>query len=98
MFRHTWMILWFRTPFTNSRPIRRTLPSMRRLTAVAAFSRALSSTSARASYCPLAPSNSSWHVFSSTRRKAMGLPGVPSSAGAEGNSGTSLLRRRHSSA
>mmetsp|Transcript_24081 Transcript_24081/g.67485 ORF Transcript_24081/g.67485 Transcript_24081/m.67485 type:complete len:225 (+) Transcript_24081:353-1027(+) len=90
----TWMIFWLMTPFTNSCPISRTFPSIRRFTAFSSFSLFASGTSLRASYWPLAPSNSSWQVLSSTRRKDMGLE----SPSGGGNSGSSLDSRKQSSA
>ena len=81
--------------FLYSSPMSLMLPMVRTLTRFAAAARsagsAMDSSSSRA--LP-APSNSSWHVLSRIRRNVTGFP--PSTP--LGNSGSSLDRRRHTSA
>ena len=75
--------------------MRRTLPSVRCLTRRSAASRSSGSRIVRsASRAAAASSNSSWHVFSSTRLKVIGL----SSPAAGGNCGSSRDSARHRSA
>mmetsp|Transcript_1237 Transcript_1237/g.3787 ORF Transcript_1237/g.3787 Transcript_1237/m.3787 type:complete len:320 (-) Transcript_1237:605-1564(-) len=84
-------IFWLITPRMNRFPMSLTLPSI--LLLALEFSSSLSSASSLLRPCR-EPSNSSWHVFSSTRLKVMGLVSPPLG----GNSGSSLLSLRHSSA
>ena len=92
---HAFMIFSAIMCFLYSSPMSLMLPMVRTLTRfVAALRSAASAMFASSSLAFPAPSNSSWHVLRRTRLNVVGFP--PGSA--DGNSGSSFDRRRHTSA